>query len=41
MYETLALLERRAWSEALWNLGSQVVGVAAAASGWLVASLPA
>jgi CrcB protein len=36
VYETLQLVERRAWWEALWNLASFVFGVAAAAGGWLV-----
>jgi len=39
MYETLQLIERRAWWEAWWNLASQVVGVAAAACGWLLSTL--
>lgn len=39
MFETLQLVERRAWWEALWNLSSQIVGVAAAAGGWLLATL--
>ena len=39
MYETLQLIERRAWWEALWNLTSQVIGVAAAACGWLLSTL--
>jgi CrcB protein len=38
VYETLQLVERRAWWEALWNLSSLTVGVAAAAGGWLVAT---
>lgn len=39
MYETLQLMRRRAWWEASWNLCSQVVGVAVAAVGWLIATL--
>jgi CrcB protein len=39
MYETLQLIGRRAWWEATWNLCSQVVGLGAAACGWLVAML--
>lgn len=39
MYETLQLIERRAWWEASWNLCGQLVGVAAAACGWLLATL--
>jgi CrcB protein len=38
VYETLALVERRAWWEAAWNLASLVFGVSAAAGGWLVAT---
>lgn len=38
MFETLALLERGAWRPALWNLTTQVVGVAAAGGGWLLAA---
>jgi CrcB protein len=33
-YETLQLVERRAWWPALWNLASVVAGVVAAALGW-------
>jgi CrcB protein len=39
MYETLQLLERRAWWPALWNLASLGVGVGAAALGWWLAAL--
>ena len=39
MYETLQLIERRAWWETLWNLSSLVVGLAAAALGWGVATV--
>ena len=38
-YETVQLVERRAWWEAAWNLSSQVVGVAVAGAGWLLARL--
>lgn len=39
MYETVQLIERRAWWEALWNLSSQVVGVAVAGFGWVLSWL--
>ena len=39
VYETVQLVERRAWWEAGWNLSSQVVGVAVAGAGWLLARL--
>jgi CrcB protein len=38
MYETLQLVERRAWWETMWNLASLLVGVAAAAAGWLLST---
>lgn len=38
MDETILLIERRAWWPAIWNLGSQLVGVAVAAGGWLLAA---
>jgi len=38
MYETLQLMERRAWWDAIWNLTSLLAGVAAAAAGWLLAT---
>lgn len=38
MYETVQLIERRAWWEAGWNLASLGVGVVAAAVGWLLAA---
>jgi fluoride exporter len=35
-YETVQLIERRAWWEAAWNLASQAVGIAVAGAGvWL------
>lgn len=40
MYETLQLVERRAWWETMWNLASLLAGVAAAATGWLVSAAP-
>lgn len=39
MYETLQLLEERAWAEALWNLASQLVGLLAAGAGVLLGRL--
>jgi CrcB protein len=39
MFETLGLLEERAWAEAGLNLASLLVGVAAAAVGWTAAAL--
>jgi CrcB protein len=39
MYETLQLIERRAWRLALWNLASLAVGVGAAALGWWLGAL--
>jgi CrcB protein len=38
VYETLQLVERRAWWEALWNLSSLMFGIVAAGGGWLVAT---
>lgn len=34
MHQTLALLERRWWRLAAWNIASLAIGVAAAAAGW-------
>lgn len=39
MYETLQLVEQRAWWEAGWNLASLAAGVAAALIGWQFATL--
>lgn len=39
MYETLQLIERRAWWEAMWNLATLIVGIAAASVGWQLAAL--